>query len=57
MKTAADQCGIRRYQQVLELENGSDDGDEYDYSPARDEWLLTSGNLVAGVSYQHQPWR
>ena len=46
-----------RYQQVLELENGSDDGDEYDYSPARDEWVLTSGSLTAEVSYQHQPWQ
>ena len=52
-----DKQTFRRYQQVLELENGSDDGDEYDYSPARDEWLLTSGHLTAEVSYQHQPWQ
>lgn len=47
----------QRYQQVLELENGSDDGDEYDYSPSRNEWLIKSGEGLAEVTYQHQPWQ
>jgi hypothetical protein len=30
------------YDRVLEIEESSDDGDEYDYSPSREEWRLTS---------------
>lgn len=46
----------RRFEQVLELENGSDEGDEYDYSPSRQEWLLSSADCVAEVTFRHQPW-
>ena len=38
------------YQRVLEIEEGADDGDEYDYSPSREEWLLTS----AGTAFEHE---
>lgn len=34
-------CG-QVYDRVLTLEESADDGDEYDYSPAREEWVLTS---------------
>ncbi|GHA65842.1 mannosylglycerate hydrolase [Photobacterium aphoticum] len=35
------------FDQVLRLEDGSDDGDEYDYSPSRQEWLLYSDEFAA----------
>nr|WP_318384997.1 mannosylglycerate hydrolase [uncultured Enterobacter sp.] len=38
------------YDRVLEIEESSDDGDEYDYSPAREEWVLTS----RAVDHQHE---
>ncbi len=40
------------YQQVLQLEDGSDDGDEYDYSPSREEWLISFHAKRSG--YRHQ---
>ncbi|NEM19236.1 alpha-mannosidase, partial [Escherichia coli] len=30
------------YDRALEIEESSDDGDEYDYSPSREEWRLSS---------------
>ncbi|TCC63731.1 mannosylglycerate hydrolase [Citrobacter braakii] len=38
------------YQRVLEIEENADDGDEYDYSPSREDWRLTS----AGVAFEHE---
>lgn len=38
------------YSRVLEIEESADDGDEYDYSPSREEWLLTS----AGTDFEHE---
>lgn len=35
------------YDKVLLLENGGDDGDEYDYSPLPNEELIYSSNVVA----------
>ncbi|MCR9031416.1 mannosylglycerate hydrolase [Citrobacter amalonaticus] len=45
------------YDRVLELEEGSDDGDEYDYSPAREEWLLTSASVKAECEVTHEAWQ
>ncbi|EDH9622250.1 alpha-mannosidase mngB [Salmonella enterica subsp. enterica serovar Austin] len=45
------------YDRVLELEEGSDDGDEYDYSPAREEWLLTSASAKAECEVIHEAWQ
>lgn len=42
------------FDQVLRLENGSDDGDEYDYSPSRQEWLLYSDEFPVETSIDHQ---
>ena len=39
----------RSFDQVLLLENGGDDGDEYDYSPLEGETLLYSSNVQAQV--------
>lgn len=38
------------FEQVLRLEDGSDDGDEYDYSPSRQEWLLYSNEFDVETS-------
>ncbi|MFS1492382.1 mannosylglycerate hydrolase [Vibrio splendidus] len=42
------------FDQVLRLEDGSDDGDEYDYSPSREEWLLYSDEFPVETSIDHQ---
>tara|TARA_R110001583_G_scaffold16561_22_gene68002 strand:- start:13971 stop:16583 length:2613 start_codon:yes stop_codon:yes gene_type:complete len=42
------------FEQVLKLEDGSDDGDEYDYSPSRQEWLLYSNEFKATTQVEHQ---
>ncbi|CAH7146181.1 alpha-mannosidase [Vibrio chagasii] len=42
------------FDQVLRLEDGSDDGDEYDYSPSRQEWLLYSDEFPIETSIDHQ---
>ncbi|ENK2091297.1 TPA: mannosylglycerate hydrolase [Vibrio vulnificus] len=42
------------YEQALRIEDGSDDGDEYDYSPSRKEWLLYSDEFDAKVNVKHE---
>lgn len=39
----------REFDHVLRLENGGDDGDEYDFSPLADETLIYSDNVEAEV--------
>lgn len=41
------------YRDVLLLEDGSDDGDGYDYSPAANDWVLTSKEENADIRCQH----
>ncbi len=43
-----------QYEQVLRIEDGSDDGDEYDYSPSRKEWLLYSDEFNAEIDIKHE---
>lgn len=45
------------YDRVLEIEESSDDGDEYDYSPAREEWRLTSAKADHQVEVIHEAWQ
>ncbi|MGB5446043.1 MAG: glycoside hydrolase family 38 C-terminal domain-containing protein, partial [Psychromonas sp.] len=45
------------FDQVLRLEDGSDDGDEYDYSPSRQEWLLYSDEFTAETSIEKQAFQ
>lgn len=45
------------YDRVLEFEDGSDDGDEYDYSPSREEWLLTSAQGRHRHAVTHDAWQ
>ncbi|WP_253381252.1 mannosylglycerate hydrolase [unidentified bacterial endosymbiont] len=42
------------FEQVLRLEDGSDDGDEYDYSPSRKEWLIYSDDFAADINIRHE---
>lgn len=45
------------YDRVLEFEDGSDDGDEYDYSPSREEWVLTSAQGKHRHTVVHEAWQ
>ncbi|WEF26876.1 mannosylglycerate hydrolase [Klebsiella aerogenes] len=45
------------YDRVLEIEESSDDGDEYDYSPSREEWRLTSAQWRHDVEVVHEGWQ
>ncbi|UTJ48803.1 mannosylglycerate hydrolase [Atlantibacter subterranea] len=45
------------YDPVLTLEDGSDDGDEYDYSPAREEWVVCSSEGEHQVEVIHEAWQ
>ncbi len=38
------------YQNVLMIEDGSDDGDEYDYSPLLDDFIVTSKDTIANTT-------
>ncbi|USD63311.1 mannosylglycerate hydrolase [Vibrio sp. SCSIO 43140] len=42
------------FDQVLRVEDGSDDGDEYDYSPSRKEWLLYSDEFDVETNIKHE---
>jgi mannosylglycerate hydrolase len=52
--TVFDKETAQIFEQVLKLEDGSDDGDEYDYSPSRKEWLLYSNEFNAQTQVEHQ---
>lgn len=45
------------YQRVLEIEESADDGDEYDYSPSREEWRLTSADTDVHHQVIHEAWQ
>ena len=45
------------FDQALQLEDGSDDGDEYDYSPAQAEWLIYSTSSAHFCEVQHEGWQ
>lgn len=45
------------YDRVLEIEESSDDGDEYDYSRSREEWRLTSAQGEHQVEFIHEGWQ
>ncbi|ASN04311.1 mannosylglycerate hydrolase [Virgibacillus necropolis] len=46
----------KSFDQVLLLENGGDDGDEYDYSPVENEDLIFSNDVVANVSLEQNDY-
>ncbi len=45
------------YENVLVLENGADDGDEYDFSPLADDFIITSENAAATVELKQSARR
>lgn len=45
-----DKQSQQKYFDVLLVEDGSDDGDEYDYSPLEDDFIITSKNAQADIS-------
>ncbi|WCE32208.1 mannosylglycerate hydrolase [Vibrio sp. SCSIO 43137] len=45
------------FDQVLRVEDGSDDGDEYDYSPSRKEWLIYSDQFTAETNITHEGYQ
>lgn len=52
--TIFDKETLYTYDQALRIEDGSDDGDEYDYSPSRQEWLLYSDEFDAHTEIKHE---
>ena len=48
--TVTDKMDQSVYREILMLEDGSDDGDGYDYSPLKDDFVITSGNEKAEIS-------
>ncbi|MFA0438664.1 alpha-mannosidase [Vibrio sp. 10N.286.49.C2] len=55
--TIFDKETLMTYDQALRVEEGSDDGDEYDYSPSRQEWLLYSDEFKAQTHITHEGYQ
>lgn len=51
--TVADKKTGNRYEQVLLVEDGGDDGDGYDYSPPEDDFILTGNDVHAKTAVRH----
>lgn len=51
--TVTDKVQGTTYEQVLLIEDGSDDGDGYDYSPLEDDLVLTSASVKAASHITH----
>lgn len=51
--TVEDKASGERYENVLLVEDGSDDGDEYDYSPLEQDFVLTSRDVKAQTQVQN----
>lgn len=51
--TVTDKVQDTTYEQVLLIEDGSDDGDGYDYSPLEDDLVLTSASVKATSRITH----
>lgn len=46
-----------RYNEVLKLEDGSDDGDGYDYSPLENDFIITSENVKADIDVSKEGYK
>lgn len=46
-----------RYAEVLKLEDGSDDGDGYDYSPLENDFIVTSENVEARIDVSKEGYK
>lgn len=45
------------YDRLLEFEESGDDGDEYDYSPPAQDWVLLSSGYPHSSEVLHEGWR
>lgn len=52
--TLTDKVSGQVYKDVLLLEDGSDDGDGYDYSPLAEDFVVTSKDLTADIQVEHR---
>lgn len=55
--TIFDKQTQQTYDQALKLEEGSDDGDEYDWSPSRNDWILYSDECDMHVELKHEAYQ
>ena len=46
-----------KYTEVLKLEDGSDDGDGYDYSPLENDFIITSENVKADIHVSKEGYK
>ena len=47
---------MKEYRELLIAEDGSDDGDEYDYSPLKDDFIITNKDVTAEIKFEHTPF-
>ena len=47
---------MKEYKDMLTAEDGSDDGDEYDYSPLKDDFIITNKDVKAEIKFEHTPF-
>lgn len=47
---------MKEYKELLTAEDGSDDGDEYDYSPLEDDFVITNKTAEAEIAFEHTPY-
>ncbi len=55
--TILDKEANQTFEQVLQLEDGSDDGDEYDWSPLRNDWRLFSGEENVQIEIKREAYQ
>lgn len=48
-----DKKSDKTYKDILLIEEGSDDGDEYNYSPVKNDWVIYSEEATAEFSVKH----
>lgn len=53
--TLVDKQNRRTYHDILTFQDGSDDGDEYDYSPLADDFVITSEHATADTLVKIYP--
>ncbi|HEY3591273.1 MAG TPA: glycoside hydrolase family 38 C-terminal domain-containing protein [Buttiauxella sp.] len=53
--TLTDKRSRQVYPHILQLVDGGDAGDNYNYSPPFDDWLITSDTFLTSFSGQHGP--
>lgn len=52
-----DKINRKEYDNVLMIEDGSDDGDGYDYSPLKEDFIVTSHDVKADIKIQQHGYK